>query len=69
MLDITELHLKPRFITDENGEKAVVLSEQAFADLLENYEDLLLLAQSVKDQEPFMSHEDFTKELKAEGLL
>lgn len=68
MIDIASLH--PSYLTDENGKRvSVQLPIETFRKLLEDYEDLLLLAESAKDQEPYMSHEDFMEELKAEGML
>ena len=66
MINIAELH--PKFITDENGIKqSVVLSLAAFQELVENLEDLAVVAE--RKEEPTTSHTEFLKELKTSGHL
>jgi hypothetical protein len=66
MLDLKELRLQ--FITDENGEKtAVILPIGEFQELLEDIEDLAVVAE--RREEPTISHDDLVAELKRDGLL
>ena len=66
MINIAEIH--PKFITDENGIKqSVVLSIAAFQELVENLEDLAVVAE--RKEEPTTSHTEFLKELKTSGHL
>ena len=66
MINIAELH--PKFITDESGIKqSVVLSIAAFQELVENLEDLAVVAE--RKEEPTTSHTEFLKELKTSGHL
>ena len=60
--------LHPQYITDTNGEKiSVVLSVKEFEALMEDLEDLAVIAE--RRDEPSVSHEDLLKELKEDGLL
>ena len=66
MIDIKELN--PEFITDKEGnKKAVVLSISDFRELMEDLEDLAVIAE--RKNEPTISHEDLLAELKNDGLL
>jgi PHD/YefM family antitoxin component YafN of YafNO toxin-antitoxin module len=66
MIDIKELN--PEFITDKEGnKKAVVLSISDFRELMEDLEDLAVMAE--RRNEPTISHEDLLAELKNDGLL
>jgi PHD/YefM family antitoxin component YafN of YafNO toxin-antitoxin module len=66
MIDIKELN--PEFITDKEGnKKAVVLSISDFRELMEDLEDLAVIAE--RRNEPTISHEDLLAELKNDGLL
>jgi len=66
MIDIKELN--PEFITDKEGnKKAVVLSISDFRELMEDLEDLAVIAE--RRDEPTISHEDLPAELKNDGLL
>lgn len=57
-----------QYVTNDTGEKtAVVVPIDAYRELLEDLEDLAAIAES--KSEPAISHEDFIKELKADGLL
>ena len=54
-MNIQALH--PRFITDEHGKKTeVILSLETFNQLLEDLEDLAVIAE--RKDEPTISHED-----------
>lgn len=60
--------LNPSYIVGPAGEKkSVILTIEAFEDLLEELEDLTKIAERV--QEPTVSHEDLLKELRDDGLL
>jgi PHD/YefM family antitoxin component YafN of YafNO toxin-antitoxin module len=66
MIDIKELN--PEFITDKEGnKKAVVLSISDFRELMEDLEDLAVIAE--RRDELTISHEDLLAELKNDGLL
>jgi PHD/YefM family antitoxin component YafN of YafNO toxin-antitoxin module len=66
MVDINELN--PEFITDKEGnKKAVVLSISDFRELMEDLEDLAVIAE--RRDELTISHEDLLAELKNDGLL
>lgn len=66
MLDLKQLKLQ--YITDEAGKKtAVILSIEAFRELLEDLEDLATVAE--RREEPTISHEEFVAELKQDGLI
>lgn len=66
MPGINELH--PHYITDENGERtSVVLSMAEFRDLMEDIEDLAIVAE--RREEPSISHETLLKELGEDGLV
>lgn len=66
MMKLNELH--PQYVTDEHGEKtAVILPIAEFQELLEDIEDLALVAE--RRNEPTLSHEMFLAELKSDGLL
>jgi hypothetical protein len=62
------INLHPQYITDDNGNKvSVVIDMQEFKNMLEDIEDLTAIADR-KDEET-TSHDDFLKELKADGTL
>jgi len=66
MLGLKELN--PQFITNEAGEKiSVVLPMDKFQELLEDIEDLAAIAE--RREEPTISHDEFIKELKQDGLI
>ncbi len=66
MIDIKELN--PEFITDKEGnKKAVVLSISDFRELVEDLEDLAVIAE--RRDELTISHEVLLAELKNDGLL
>lgn len=65
-MDFQDLNLS--YITGPTGEKkSVILSMEAFEDLLEQLEDLTVIASRVN--EPTVSHEEVLKELREDGLL
>jgi len=60
--------LHPQYITNAGGEKiSVVLSVEEFEALVEDLEDLAVIAE--RRDEPSISHEALLKELKQDGLL
>ena len=60
--------LNPQFITNEAGEKiSVVLPISKFQELLEDIEDLAVVAE--RREEPTISHEALLAELKQDGLI
>ena len=61
-------YLKPNYIVDDAGEKnAVILPLDQFYRLLEDLEDLAIVAE--RRDEPTVSHTRVLEELKAEGLV
>ena len=57
-----------KYITDDRGERtAVVLPISDYEKLLEDLEDLAVVAE--RRGEPTISHEQFVAELKRDGLL
>jgi hypothetical protein len=66
MLDLKHLNLQ--FVTDEEGKKkAVILPMDEFIELLEDLEDMALVAE--RRDEPTISFEDVMSELKRDGFL
>ena len=66
MIDIKKLTLN--YITNQSGDKtAVILPIEEFEQLLEDMEDLAVVAE-IRD-EPTTSHEDLLAELKRDGIL
>jgi hypothetical protein len=66
MHKIGELPLQ--YVTNGAGEKtAVILPIEEFEELLEDIDDLALLAQ--RRDEPTISHEEVISQLKKNGLL
>ena len=62
------INLHPQYITDDNGDKvSVVIGMQEFENMIEDIEDLTAIADR-KDEET-TSHDDFLKELRADGTL
>ncbi|MBI9085002.1 MAG: hypothetical protein JEZ11_15520 [Desulfobacterales bacterium] len=60
--------LNPQFITNEAGEKiSVVLPISKFQELLEDIEDLAVVAE--RREEPTISHNKLLTELKRDGLI
>jgi len=57
-----------QFITDSNGEKkSVIMDIRDYHSLMEDIEDLAACAE--RRNEGTISHEDFLKALKEDGLL
>jgi hypothetical protein len=66
MLDLKQLKLQ--YVTNEAGERtAIILPIEEFQELLEDVEDLLVLAE--RRDEPTVSHEQLVAELRRDGLL
>ena len=66
MIQIREL--QAQYITDEAGKKtAIILPIEEFEELLEDLEDLALLAE--RRDEPTISFDEVKKRLKSDGLL
>jgi len=62
------MNIHPKYITNDDGEKlSVVLSIEEFEEILEDYEDLAIVAQ--RKDEKLTSHEDFLEELKQDGTI
>jgi len=60
--------LQARYVTDENGKKtAVILPIEEFEDLLEDLEDLAVLAE--RREEPAISFDEVMERLKRDGFL
>lgn len=58
----------PQYITDEKGHKtAVILSLDAYSELMEDLSDLAAAAERRNEQT--ISHEDVVAGLKADGLV
>lgn len=63
---IREMQLK--YVTNETGEKtAVILPIKEFEELLEDLEDLAVIAE--RRDEPTISHKEVIAKLKQDGLL
>ena len=57
-----------RYVTDESGHKTgVMLSLPDYENLIEDMEDLAAIADRRK--EPTVSHEQFLRDLKRDGIL
>lgn len=66
MLSLKEL--QAQYVTNEIGEKvAVILPIEEFQELLEDIEDLAVLAE--RREEPTIPHEEVMAKLKRDGLL
>ncbi|MBE8994147.1 hypothetical protein [Microcystis aeruginosa] len=66
MIKLEQLQLQ--YLVNEKGEKtAVVMPLQEFEDLLEDLEDLAIIAQ--RNQDSTISHEQFIEQLKQDGIL
>jgi PHD/YefM family antitoxin component YafN of YafNO toxin-antitoxin module len=60
--------IKPQYITDADGKKkSVVLPIEEYEELMEDIEDLAILAE--RREEPVISHEDLVADLKRNGYL
>jgi len=59
---------RPEYITDTDGKrKGVILSIEEYQELLEDIEDLAVLAE--RREEPSISHADLLADLKRHGYL
>jgi hypothetical protein len=66
MLDLKQLKLQ--YVTNEAGEKtAIILPIEEFQELLEDVEDLAILAE--RRDEPTISHEQLVVELTRDDLM
>lgn len=62
------MDLHPQFITNEKGEKlSVVLPINEYEELLEDLNDLSTIVS--RKNEDTITHDEFLKELKKDGLL
>ncbi len=60
--------LYPQFLKSPNGDSSfVVLPIEKFKELIEDYNDLISIAE--RQNEPSISHSDFLKELKTDGYI
>jgi len=60
--------LQAQYITDEKGKKtAVILPIEEFEELLEDLQDLAVLAE--RRDEPTIPHEEIVAKLKRDGYL
>jgi hypothetical protein len=60
--------LQVQYVTDENGKKtAVILPIEEFEELLEDLQDLAVLAE--RRDEPTIPHEEIVARLKRDGYL
>ena len=58
----------PEYITDSVGKKkAVILSIEQYEELMEDIEDLAVMAE--RREEPTVSHQEVVAELKRNGYL
>lgn len=66
MIDLQAL--QAQYVTDENGKKtAVILPIAEFEELLEDLEDLVVMAE--RREEPTLSFEEVMEKLKRDGFL
>ena len=62
------MNIHPTYITNDEGEKlSVVLSIKEYQEILENYEDLAIVAERKDEQST--SHDNFLEELKQDGII
>jgi hypothetical protein len=60
--------LQAQYVTDESGKKtAVILPIEEFEELLEDLQDLAILAE--RRDEPTMPHEEVVARLRRDGYL
>jgi PHD/YefM family antitoxin component YafN of YafNO toxin-antitoxin module len=60
--------LQAQYVTDESGKKtAVILPIEEFEELLEDLQDLAILAE--RRDEPTMPHEEVVAKLRRDGYL
>jgi len=66
MVKLDDLH--PDYVTGPEGErKSVIIPFEEFQELLEDIEDLAVVAE--RRDEPTVSHDDLVRELKEDGLI
>jgi hypothetical protein len=66
MVDLKEMHIQ--FVVDDQGNKtSVILSLDAFDALMEELDDLAVLAE--RRDEDTLTHEQLIGQLKQDGLL
>jgi inorganic pyrophosphatase len=58
---------KVEYITDEKGQKKVVLPVETYEEMLEDIQDLATIAE--RKEEATIPFEEILKNLKADGLL
>jgi hypothetical protein len=62
------LDIHPQYIVNDMGNKtSVVLSIEDFETILDDFEDLLVVAE--RKSESTTAHKDFLKELEEDGML
>ena len=62
------MNLHPQYVTNDNGERiSVILSIQEFEGIIEDFEDLLTVAE--RKNESLTSHQDLLKELQQNELI
>jgi hypothetical protein len=67
-MTLTFRDLQAQYITDEKGRKtAVILPIEEFEELLEDLQDLAVLAE--RRDEPTIPHEEVVAKLKRDGYL
>ena len=68
MLDLKKLESEVQYITNPDGEKtAVILQIEEFRELLEDIEDLAVIAE--RRDEPTIPHDEVIARLKRDGLI
>ncbi|WP_022669560.1 hypothetical protein [Hippea alviniae] len=60
-------NLKAEYITNEKGEKFVILPLEEFSELIEDLEDLRIALE--RRDEPTISHDELLRTLKEEGVV
>ena len=60
-------NLKAEYITNEKGEKFVILPLEEFSELIEDFEDLRTALE--RRDEPIISHDELLRTLKEEGVV
>lgn len=62
------MNIHPTYITNDAGEKlSVVLSIEEYQSILEDYEDLAIVAE--RKDEKTTTHDSFLEELKQDGII
>jgi len=62
------MNINPNYITNDSGEKmSVILSMKEFENILEDIEDLVIVAERKDEQST--SHQDFIEELKIDAII